>query len=67
MVQKRHGEGFDPLNVVCRLHPWEDYMAAAQELVTKQGASPNIFVTTDDGGVIDKVRYMVEEAEMFRF
>jgi hypothetical protein len=31
-------------------------MAAAQELVTKQGATPNIFLTTDDGGVIDKVR-----------
>jgi hypothetical protein len=42
-------------------------MAAAQELVTKQGASPNIFVTTDDGGVIDKVSYMAEEAKVFRF
>jgi hypothetical protein len=35
-------------------------MAAAQELVTKQGASPNIFLTTDDAGVIDKVRCMAE-------
>jgi hypothetical protein len=31
-------------------------MAAAQELVMKQGAAANIFLTTDDGGVIDKVR-----------
>jgi hypothetical protein len=42
--------------ITCRLHPWEDYMAAAQELVAKQEASPNIFLTTDDAGVIDKVR-----------
>jgi hypothetical protein len=31
-------------------------MAAAQELVMKQGETANIFLTTDDGGVIDKVR-----------
>lgn len=55
---------FCRLNVICRLHPWEDYMAAAQELVTKEGATPNIFLTTDDGGVIDKVSYMASRYEV---
>ena len=45
ITQKKH--------TIIRLHPMVEYLEAAEKMVHNEGAARNIFLTTDDGELIE--------------